>query len=153
MLWAYRTTNRKSKGESPFALTYRMQAIIPTEIRMPTIRTKILKQASTKAIIKDLDMTDKLREAATIRIASYQPRLASYHNRCVKPCTFKTGELVLRRVFENTSNLVDGKFQPNWEGPYTVVRVWKVGSYSLSRPYENVVPRMWNATHLKKYYQ
>ena len=49
-------------------------------------------------------------------------------------------------------NPADEKFQPNWEGPYTVVRVETVGSYALSRPNETVVPRMWNAMHLKKYY-
>ena len=30
VLWAYRTTNRKSTGISPFTFTYGMEAIIPT---------------------------------------------------------------------------------------------------------------------------
>ena len=58
-------------GESSFALTYGMEAIIPTEIGMPTIRTKVPKEASTEAIIKDLDTANELREAAAVRIASY----------------------------------------------------------------------------------
>ena len=98
-------------------------------------------------------MTQELREAAAVRIVSYQQRLASLHNQCVKPRTFKVGDLVLRRVFENTTNPTDGKFQPNWEGPYMVVRVVTVGSYTLSRPDMTDVPKMWNAMHLKKYYQ
>ena len=56
---------------SPFALTYRMKAIIPTEIRMPTLQTGIPKEANAEAITKDLDMTDELCEAAAVRIASY----------------------------------------------------------------------------------
>ena len=40
----------------------------------------------------------------------------------------------------------------NWEGPYTVVRVGTVGSYALSKSDGTVVPKMWNAMHLKKYY-
>ena len=71
MLWTYKTTSRKLTGESPFALTYGIEAVIPTKIGMPTIRTKILKEASTEAIVKDLDMADKLWEAAAVRIASY----------------------------------------------------------------------------------
>ena len=51
------------------------------------------------------------------------------------------------------ANLVDGKFQANWEGPYMVVRVRIVGSYALSKPDGTAVPRIWNAMHLKKYYQ
>ena len=153
MLWAYRTTSRNRTGESPFALTYGMEAIIPTEIGMPTIRIGIPEETSTKAIIKDLDTVDELREAAAICIASYQQRLASWHNQRVKPCTFKAGELVLRRVFENTSNPKDRKFQPNWEGPYIVVQVGPAGSYALNRPDGTAIPRMWNVMHLKKYYQ
>ena len=72
VLWAYRTTSRKPTGESPFALTYGMEAIIPTEIGMPTIRTEILNEATTEALIKDLDKTDELRETAVVRIASYE---------------------------------------------------------------------------------
>ena len=121
MLWAYKMTSWKPTGESPFALTYRIEAIIPIEIGMPTIRTGIPEETSTEAIIKDLDMADELLEVAAICIASYQQRLESWHNRRVKPRTFKVGDLVLRRVFENTSNLADGKFQPNWEGPYIMV--------------------------------
>ena len=39
-----------------------MEAIIPIEIGVPKLRTKIPEKANTKAIVKDLDMADKLRE-------------------------------------------------------------------------------------------
>ena len=35
VLWAYRTTSRKLIRESPFALTYRIKAIIPMKSRCP----------------------------------------------------------------------------------------------------------------------
>ena len=41
VLWAYRTTACKPIGMSSFTITYGMEAIIPTEIGMPTIRTNI----------------------------------------------------------------------------------------------------------------
>ena len=47
-------------GESPFALTYGMEAIIPMEIGMPTIRIEIPEEANTEAVIKDLDTNDEL---------------------------------------------------------------------------------------------
>ena len=86
-------------------------------------------------------------------IASYQQRLANLHYRHVKGHAFKAGDLVLRGVFENTANPADGKFQANWEGPHTVVRVGTAGSYALSKLDGTAIPRMWNAMHLKKYYQ
>ena len=61
-----------------------MEAIIPTEIGVPTLRTEVPEEANTKAIVKDLDMTDELREAMAIRIASYQQRMTNLYNVHVK---------------------------------------------------------------------
>ena len=66
VLWAYRTTARRPIGISPFALTYGMEAIIPTEIGMPTLRTDVPEQANADLVIKDLDMVDELRESAVV---------------------------------------------------------------------------------------
>ena len=71
VLLAYRTTNQKLTGESPFTLTYGMEAIIPIEIGMPTIRTEDPEEANAKPIIKDLDTIDQLQEVAIVRITSY----------------------------------------------------------------------------------
>ena len=153
VLWAYRTTACKPTGISPFAITYGMEAIIPTEIGMPSIRTDVPEQGNAKLMIKDLDTVDELRELPAICIASYQRRLANSYNKWVKPRTFQPGDLVLRRVFENTADPNVGKFQPNWEGPYLVTRAGESRSYALDKLDGTLVPRMWNAKHLKRYYQ
>ncbi|RVW58337.1 Gag-Pol polyprotein [Vitis vinifera] len=44
VLWAYRTTPGRPTGNTPFALAYGMDAVIPTEIGLPTIRTDAAKQ-------------------------------------------------------------------------------------------------------------
>ena len=102
VLWAYRTTSRKPSRVSPFALTYGMEAIIPTEIGMPTLQTKVPGTANVEAISKDLYMADKLWEADAIRIASYKQRMANLYNKHIKPRAFRAGDLILRKVFENT---------------------------------------------------
>ena len=99
---------------------------------MPTLRTKILEKANDEAVTEDLDMTDELREAIAVRIASYQQKLTNLYNKHVKPRAFRTRDLVLRRVFENTADLVASKFQPNWEGSYIIVGVGAAGSYTLN---------------------
>ena len=146
-------TSRKPTGMSPFALTYGMEAIIHIGIGMPTLRNEIPEVANVEAITKGLDMTDELREAAAMRIVSYQQRLTNMYNSQVKLCIFRDRDLVLRRVFENKANPTYGKFQPNWEGPYTVVRVGATGSYVLNKLDGTIVPKMWNAMHMKRYYQ
>ena len=153
VLWAYRTTARKPTGISPFAITYEMEAIFPTEIGMPTIRTDIPERGNTYLMVKDLDTFDELRESAAICITSYQSRLANSYNKRVKPRMFQPGNLVLRTIFENTADPNAGKFQPNWEGPYLVTRADEYESYALDKLDGTPIPRMWNATHLKRYYQ
>ena len=86
-----------------------MEAIIPTLIGMPTLRTEMPEEANAKAVTKDLDMANELREVAAMRIVSYHQILANLYNKRVKPRTFKDRDLVLRRVFENTANLAYGK--------------------------------------------
>ena len=92
-----------------------MKAIIPTEIGMPTLRTEVPGTANAKAISKDLDMAYKLRVTVVIRIASYQQRMANLYNKRIKSRTFRARDLLLRKVFENTTDLEVGKFQPNWK--------------------------------------
>ena len=90
-----------------------MEAIIPTEIGMPTVRTDMPKQSNIVFIIKELDKADELRETATVRVASYQRRLENLYNKCIKPRVFQPKNLVLRKFFENTADPMVGKFQAN----------------------------------------
>ena len=98
-------------------------------------------------------MSDEQREAAAIRITSCHRRLANSYNIRVKPRVFYSGDLILRKVFENTADPTAGKFQPNWEGPYVVMRAGETGSYAIDKKDGTPVPRMWNAVHLRRYYQ
>ena len=76
-----------------------MEAIIPIEIGVPSLRTEILEKANAKAITKDLDMTNELCEVAAMRIASCQQRLKNLYNMHVKSRTFRAEDLLLRRVY------------------------------------------------------
>ena len=85
VLWAYRMTAGRPTGISPFALTYGIEAIIPTEIGMTTLRTEMPEQPNTEFIIKELDTVDELRETVAVRIASYHRRLENLYNKHIKP--------------------------------------------------------------------
>ena len=113
----------------------------------------MLESENAKSIARELDVSDELWEAIAIRITSYQRRLANSYNRRVKPRVFRSGDLVLRKVFENTVEPTAEKFQPNWEGPYVVTRTSEVGSYAIDKTDGIPIPRMWNAMHLRRYYQ
>uniref|UniRef100_A0A2N9G140 Uncharacterized protein n=1 Tax=Fagus sylvatica TaxID=28930 RepID=A0A2N9G140_FAGSY len=122
ILWTYRTTVRKSTSETPFALAFGVEAIIPLEIGMPTIRTtEFAVQTNEDNLHKDLDLVEERRDLAMVHLAAYQQRMRREHNKNVKPRTFQIGDLVLRKVMANTRRPNEGKLGPNWEGPYKVL--------------------------------
>ena len=98
-------------------------------------------------------MTDELHEVEVACMASYQQRKTNLYNKQVRQRASQAGDLVLRRFFENTTDLAVDKFQHNWERSYTIVRVGPVGAYTLNDLDRTLVPRIWNAMHLKRYYQ
>ncbi|RVW30441.1 hypothetical protein CK203_090815 [Vitis vinifera] len=118
VLWAYRTTPGRPTGNTPFALTYGMDAVIPTEIGLPTIRTDAAKQKDANTELgRNLDWADEVRESASIRMADYQQRASAHYNRKVRPRNFKNGTLVLRKVFENTAEVGAGNSKPIGKDP------------------------------------
>nr|CAN74304.1 hypothetical protein VITISV_013003 [Vitis vinifera] len=84
VLWAYRTTPGRPTGNTPFALAYGMNAVIPTEIGLPTIRTEAVKQDDASTVLgRNLDWADEVRESAAIRMTDYQQRASAHYNRKV----------------------------------------------------------------------
>lgn len=69
VLWAYRTTKRRSIGESPFTMVYRTEAIIPTEMRLPTLRTKMVEEdRNEQQLGRNLDLIEETRDEAAIKL-------------------------------------------------------------------------------------
>ena len=153
VLWAYRTTARTPTGETPFSLTYGSEAMIPVEFGLPSLRYKWTNEEINNINLNyELDLLDLKREQALIRMASYQQQIARQYNKHVKERRFQVGELVLRKVFPNTPESRDGKLSPNWEGPYQIESITGPGSYQLRDSKGKLLPRSWNAIHLKRYF-
>ena len=152
VLWTYQTIPGRPTENTPFALAHGTDAVIPTEVGMPTARTAIQGQRNEDdELARHLDWADETREATFIRMATYQQKVVAYYNRKVRPRVFKEGSLVLRKVFENTAEKRAGKLQANWEGPYVVFKVNKNGSYHLQTLNGTPLLRPWNVANLKQY--
>ena len=80
-----------------------------------------------------MDWADEVRETASIWMTDYQQRAAAHYNHKARPRSFKNGTLVLRKVFENTTEIGAGKFQANWEDPYIVSKTSENGAYHLEK--------------------
>nr|XP_023915769.1 uncharacterized protein LOC112027324 [Quercus suber] len=60
VLWTYRTTSRRSTGETPFAMTYGAEAVIPQETNFPTQRTSsFIPDSNDELLGRSLDLVDE----------------------------------------------------------------------------------------------
>ena len=130
-----------------------MEAVIPLEVSIPTIRTEAFAEPSNGiAITRDHDLAEERREASRVTIAAYQQDAARNFSKSVLQRTFKPGDLVLKKVVGNKKKASDGKLGPNWEGPYRVIKTVGIGAYRLENLDGTAVPRPWNSTNLTMYY-
>ena len=153
VLWTYRTTPRKSTGETPFSMTYGAEAVIPLENGFPTMRTSTFTSDGNDELLKkSLDLVKERRENAMVQLAYYQNKLKQGYDMNLKLRPLAPGDLVLRKVLGNTKNPAWGKLRPNWEGPYRITLVAGIGAYYLEDLDEKIVPHPWNVNNLKMYY-
>jgi ribonuclease HI len=153
VMWTHRTTKRRSTGETPFALAYAVEAVIPLEVGLPTTRTTEFDVEENESSLRmDLNLVEERRDMATIRLALYQHQMKRGYDKNIRPRSFQVGDLVLRKVVANTRNPNEGKLGPNWEGPYRVTSFVGVGAYRLTDLDGKSVLRPWNICNLKKYF-
>ncbi|GJZ32821.1 reverse transcriptase domain-containing protein, partial [Tanacetum coccineum] len=152
VLWAHRTMIKSSHGDTPFFLTYGTEAVIPTEIGMPTYRTTVVDVVHNDEELRlNMDLLEERRERAAIREAKAKLKMTMYYNARVRGVTFRPGDIVYRS--NEASHAVDGgKLGPKWERPYEVTEALGDGAYRLRSMDETVLLRTWNIANLKKCY-
>ena len=154
VLWADRITPKEAIGETPFSLVFGTEAVIPAEVGLPSYRIEnYTEQENDVELLKNVDFLEEKRYQAAIRSVAQKQLVAKYNNARVRPRSFLPGDLVLRRVFQNTQEPGVGSFGPNWEGPYKIARIVISGVYELEDLEGKPLRHPWNAEHLKKYFQ
>ncbi|XP_022851528.1 uncharacterized protein LOC111373252 [Olea europaea var. sylvestris] len=112
-----RIGNARATGETPFMLAFGLEATIPIEINLPTLRR--VEPGMEDRTTEYLDLLEEVREQASLRAVSYQNKTAKYFNTKVKSREFKSGNLVLRKA--EAAGHPPGKLGPVWEGPFEVI--------------------------------
>ncbi|KAK0578135.1 hypothetical protein LWI29_005686 [Acer saccharum] len=119
VLWAYRTIERGSTGETPYSMAYGAEAVIPVETSFSLPRVQLFQPELNIDMLKcGLDELEERRERAQIRNTAYQQRVARYYNSHVRERRFALGDLVLKRVNPGTRDKAAGSLADKWEGPY-----------------------------------
>ena len=104
----------------------------PAEVNVTSLRRSRMPQnveLNSGMLFDALDAIEERRDQALLRIQNYQHQIEGYYNKKVKSRPLELGDIVLRKVFENTKELNAGKLGTNWEGPYKISQVVKPGVY------------------------
>ncbi|XP_049386715.1 uncharacterized protein LOC125850936 [Solanum stenotomum] len=127
-LLGYRTTIRTSVGATPYLLVYGIEAVIPAEVEIPSLRIIV------EAEIEDTEW-----------------RMARAYNKKVRPRNFEVGQLVVKRILPHQDE-AKGKFAPNWQGPYVIKQVLSKGALQLANMEGKAIDTIINADSIKSYY-
>nr|CAN63292.1 hypothetical protein VITISV_025721 [Vitis vinifera] len=103
-LWAYQTSFCTSTGATPYSLVYGIEAVLPVEIEMGSLR---------------LNLLDERRLRAVDHVRAYQRKMAHVFKNRVKPRPLQRGDMVMMVIRELIRD-PRGKFRPNWSRPYFI---------------------------------
>ncbi|KAL0396596.1 UNVERIFIED_CONTAM: hypothetical protein Scaly_0108000 [Sesamum calycinum] len=155
-LWAYRTTVRTPTQATPYALVYGVEAVLPLEQQIPSLRIAIqeglTEEENARIRLEELEALDEKRLEAQQRLECYQARLSRAFNKKVRLRSFQVGDLVLavRRPII-TTHRTGNKFLPKWDGPYVVKEAYTNGAYKLVAE-DGLRVGPINGKFLKRYY-
>nr|GEZ32817.1 reverse transcriptase domain-containing protein [Tanacetum cinerariifolium] len=95
VLWSHHTMIKSSHDDTPFSLTYRTEAVIPTEIKMSTYRTAVVNVVHNNEELRlNLDLLEERRERVAIREVKAKLKMTKYYNARVRGVTFRPGDFV-----------------------------------------------------------
>ena len=88
-LWAYRTSFRTSTRATPYSLVYGMEAVLPVEIEMRSLRVTLEQQIFETEWVQyffyQLSLLDERRLRAADHVQAYQRKMARAFKKRVKP--------------------------------------------------------------------
>ena len=154
-LWAYRTSIRTPTGQTPYALTFGTDAVLPYEIFIPSLRIQLDQELDSdqrrEALLAQLELSDERRMMAASHAQIYRKRIARFYQKKVLERKFQIGELVLKRIMVKASG-PRSKLQENWEGPFVIKETYPRNAYILVDSEGCELPYSWNGVYLKKFY-
>eukprot|EP00253_Pinus_taeda_P005736 PITA_05736 len=122
VLWAYRITCKKLTGQTPFWLVYGMEAVMPMEYIVPSLRVAVLTGMTDYEALEEWLMQLEELEEEGFLVAFHEQvqkqREKAWYNHHIRLCTFKRNDLVL--LYDSKFEKFPGKFKMHWLGPYVV---------------------------------
>ena len=130
-LWAYRVAYKTLIGTTPFNMVFGLDAMLPMEFLIPTLRVaKELNWTGHELSkrLEDLQKLDKTCLAVVHGMYALKQRLKRFHDCHISMKEFKLGDLVLLFTLKQFVS----KFTKQGQGPYVISRLSSSGAIKLS---------------------
>jgi len=135
-LHEYRTSVRTSTGATPFSLVCGMEAVLPFEVEISSLRvlmeTQLEEAEWVQARFDQLNLIEEKRLIAACHGQLYQRRMKMAFDKKVCPRELHEGYMVLKKILPIQKDH-RGKWTPNYEGPYVVKKAFSGGTLVLTK--------------------
>ncbi len=157
VLRACQTSIKTATGVTLFRLVYGHEAVLPTEIMIPSLRVEKQGELSNHEykllMSEESDEICKTRLKALDHLQAHQSRVQNAYNKKLKEKSFSVGDLVLKLTLPiNKKSRLYKKWSSNWEGSFQVSRVLKGNFYYLRTLGGSESSKPINEKYLKHYY-
>jgi hypothetical protein len=152
-LWAYRTTFKVTTRQTPFALVYGIEAVLPIELEIPSLRIAIDSRWPVTESIRDrvlmLEGLSEARRLSAQHIETVQRRKKVAFDKCHKNRTLNPGTMVMLQDGKKLE--FPGKFDAIWLGPYWIMEVYPNNTVQLATLDGTYFPTRTNGARCKLY--
>ena len=154
-LHGYCTSVRISTCATPFSLVYGMEAVLPDEIEIPSLRvlmeTKLEEAECIQTRLYQLNLIKEKHLTTLCHGQLYKKRMKRAFDKKVCPRVFKEGDLVLKKILLPHLDSY-GKWTPNYEVPYVLKTTFSCGCLILTTMDGEELLHPTNSDAVKKYY-
>jgi hypothetical protein len=129
----YQNSVKTATGFSPFQLVYSLEAVLPIECQIPSLKLAVQLLPDTSPLEEQLVHLEQLDEQhcdAALAKEAHKHKFKCQYDRFVHPRVFSEGDLVL--VYDQDKDPLGARnFKPMWFGPFIIKEVLKKGAYRL----------------------
>ena len=151
-LWPYRVAYKMTIGTTPFNMVYGLDAILPLEFLVPTLRVAKELEWIGHELSDRLEELEKLDETRLVVVAgmyALKRRQKQFHDHHILTKEFRVGDLVL--VF--TLKEFKAKFTKRGQGPYVISNLSSSRAVKLSTLEGEEMPNWISGCRIKKYHR
>ena len=99
-LWAYRTSILTPTRQTSYALMFGMEAVLPYEIFLPSLRVQLDQEISEsehrEALLVQLELLDERHLRAAEHVQVYQNLLSKFYQKKIIERKFEIGDMVVK---------------------------------------------------------